>query len=350
MKSVALIPLALFVGGCAAPPRAVDFENAHWLPQQSGSTASFRGVCALSDQVCWVSGSGGTFARTVDGGNTWRSAVVPQAADLDFRDIHAIDARTAWLLSAGEPAKIFTTSDGGRHWVAQYSNAAAGVFFDAFDFWDDQNAIAFSDPLDGSFLIITTRDAGRSWQRIQPELLPPPLTGEAGFAASGACLIVLGSQNVWIATGGGPVARVLHSADRGRTWRASDTPLIAGNASSGIFALAFRDAQNGVAVGGDYQKPEQRTGNCAVTDDGGRTWRLVERHPPSGYRSCVAYVPRAPTPTLVAVGVSGSDMSTDDGRTWQSIGTTGYHSVSFAPNGAGWAVGAHGRVAKFAIE
>ena len=275
---------------------------------------------------------------------------MPEAAELDFRDIHAMDARTAWLLSAGEPAKIFKTSDGGRNWVEQYSNAAAGVFFDAFDFWDDRSAIAFSDPLDGSFLIINTRDAGRTWQRVQPDLLPPPLLGEAGFAASGTCLVVEGSQNIWIATGGGPVARVLHSADRGRTWRVSDTPLMAGNASSGIFSLAFRDAQNGVAVGGDYRKPEQRARNCAVTDDGGKTWRLVERHPPRGYRSCVAYVPGAATPTLVAVGPSGSDISTDDGRTWQSMGTTGYHSVSFAPDGAGWAVGADGRVAKFASE
>ena len=353
MKFAVVMFLVCVSAGCVSRPRnsvSADFANAGWQVQESGTNASLRGVCAVSANVCWASGGGGTFARTVDGGNTWNSQRVPGAAQLDFRDVHAIDERTAWLLSAGEPAKIFKTSDGGKNWSEQYSNEAAGVFFDAFGFWDERNAIAFSDPFDGSFLIISTHDGGKTWERVPPSELPPPLPGEAGFAGSGTCLIVQGSRNVWIGTGGGSAARVLRSTDRGRTWHVASTPLIAGNASSGIFSLAFRDALHGVAVGGDYQRPEQAEGNAAVTDNGGKTWRLVESAPPAGYRSCVAYVPNAATPALVAVGVSGSDISIDDGRTWRKLGSIGYHSVSFAADGSGWAVGAEGRVASFSVE
>ncbi len=42
----------------------------------------------------------------------------------------------------------------------------------------------------------------------------------------------------------------------------SNVPLAHGNASSGIFSLAFRDEQYGMAVGGDYTKPDESTGTA----------------------------------------------------------------------------------------
>jgi hypothetical protein len=40
-------------------------------------------------------------------------------------------------------------------------------------------------------------------------------------------------------------------------------------------------------------------------------------------------VPGAKTPTLVAVGPSGTDYSTDDGRTWTALEGPGFDTLSF---------------------
>ena len=48
-----------------------------WAPQNSNTTASFRGISAVSADVAWASGTGGTFLRTTDGGKTW--VAVPSA-------------------------------------------------------------------------------------------------------------------------------------------------------------------------------------------------------------------------------------------------------------------------------
>jgi photosystem II stability/assembly factor-like uncharacterized protein len=325
-----------------------DVAVGQWQAQSSGTSADFRGVSAAGLSVVWVSGSNGTYVRTTDGGKTWRAGVVPGAETLDFRDAQAIDANTAYLLNAGEPAKIYKTTDAGERWDLQYTNTTTGVFFDAMAFWDAEHGIAFSDPVGGHFLIITTANGGATWKEVPRENIPPPLTGEAAFAASGTCIAVQGSDNVWFGTGGGAVSRVFRSTDRGQTWKVAVTPIKSGNASSGIFSLAFRDARNGIAVGGDYRKTDEASDNVARTTDGGATWTQGGRSQPPGLKEAVLYVPGTSAPTLVATGPSGSGFSLDDGRTWTRIDSSGYHSLSFTgANGAGWAVGAGGRIARY---
>jgi len=51
--------------------------------------------------------------------------------------------------------------------------------------------------------------------------------------------------------------------------------------------------------------------------------------------------------TLVAVGLTGTDVSVDGGATWQSADSTAYNSVAFASPSAGWAVGPKGRIARW---
>lgn len=322
---------------------------AQWTPQASGSTARFRGVSAVSRTVAWASGSGGTYARTTDGGSTWRSAVVPGASELDFRDVEAIDANTAYLLSIGQggQSRIYKTTNGGRDWTLQFTNSDPKAFFDAFAFWDARTGIAMSDPVDGRFIVIKTTDAGASWNEMPRENFPAALEGEAAFAASGTCSAVEGKHNVWFATGGAPVARVFRSTDGGASWRTSATPITAGNASSGIFSIAFKDAKNGVIVGGDYKRENEAGGNVAKTTDGGASWTEATGTRPSGFRSAVAYVAGTAGPVLVATGPSGSDYSTDGGENWVSIDSTGYHAVSFGRSSSGWAVGERGRIARY---
>ena len=337
--------LALLTGPRQATPGP-------WVSQSSGTSAELRGLSVVSARVAWVSGTGGRFARTTDGGRSWRVDSIAGASSLDLRAIHALSDRVAWAMSAGPAeegkARIYRTTDGGATWEMQWSTEQRGVFLDAIAFWDAKHGIAMSDPVDGALFLLTTDDGGATWARVPPERLPPTLPGEAAFAASGSCLTVQGSRNVWIGTGGGATARVFRSTDRGRHWAVAETPLRAGNASSGIFSVAFRDARHGVAVGGDYQKPHERTDNVALTDDSGRTCTLARGARPAGYMSAVSWVPGARTPTLVAVGLAGSALSSDGGRSWRMLDTTAYNSVRFvSPRDGGFAAGPAGRVARW---
>jgi len=323
-----------------------------WESQPSGAKVRLRGVSAVNSSVAWASGERGTYARTTDGGRTWTVGHVPGAAELDFRDVDAFDANTAYLLSIGEGEKsrIYKTTDGGASWQLQFKSSRPTAFFDAMAFWDRDHGIAMSDPVDGRFLVITTADGGRTWRETPRDAMPPALEGEGGFAASGTCITFEGKRNVWFGTGGTSGARVFRSTDGGRTWAVATTPVTHGK-SAGIFSVAFRDAKRGVAVGGDYTKEGESKNNAAVTRDGGRTWTIIQDAPPRGYRSCVAYVRGARDarrPFLVAVGPSGSDYSTDDGASWRSFGAEGFHTASFTRSpGAGWAAGEQGRIAKF---
>ena len=322
--------------------------RAQWVAQSSGTTARLRGVSAVSNRVAWASGASGTYARTTDGGRTWRAGQVPGAAELDFRDVDAFDARTAYLLAIGEVerSRIYKTTDGGRRWTLQFQNRRPGAFYDCMTFWDARRGLAISDPVDGRFLVVRTEDGGRTWNEIDSAGMPPALKGEGGFAASGTCVAVSGKSDAWFGTGGPEGPRVFRSADGGRTWNVSTVPLAKGQAA-GVFSLAFYEWR-GVAVGGDYTKEQEAEGNAALSFDGGRTWQAVGgASRPRGYRSCVARVSGTHGMTLVAVGPSGSDYSVDGGRTWKPLGAEGFHAVSVsALYDVAWAVGEGGRVAR----
>jgi len=329
-KLLMLITLTLFL----AP---------HWTVQTSGVNVRLRGVSAVSESVAWASGAGSTVLRTVDGGATWQKLTVTSDA-LDFRDVDAVDAQTAYVLSIGNgPAsRIYKTTDAGKAWTLQFKNTDPKAFLDAMSFWDADNGIVIGDSVDGQLYILTTNDGGRVWSRVDTKNLPPALENEGAFAASGTNIAVFGKSHAWIGTGAASKSRVLHTSDRGRTWQVADTPLSSGP-SSGIFSIAFRDAKHGVIAGGDYRKEKEAVDNLAITNDGGITWTLAKGL--SGFRSVVAYVPE--TKMLVAIGPSGGDYSIDDGRTWKPIDGPGFDTFSFVPRkSTGWGAGANGAIGR----
>src|SRR5947209_8627186 len=140
----------MLVGLCAAN------ACAQWQQQTIRSIADFRGLCTVSPNVAWVSGTKGTYVRTTDAGRTWSVATVPDAEKLDFRDVEAFGETTAYLLSAGpgEDSRIYKTMDGGKTWALQFKNSDREAFFDAIAFWDDKNGMALSDPVKGHFQLI----------------------------------------------------------------------------------------------------------------------------------------------------------------------------------------------------
>lgn len=347
---MAAVACGAALAALAAPPAAAGPLGGgppHWEAKDSGAPqVRFRGLAAVGRDTAWLAGTSGTVLRTTDGGTSWRNVSPPGAADLQFRDVEAFDARHAVVLAVGEgeASRVYRTDDGGATWTESFRNPDPRAFYDCLAFFDRRHGLAVSDPVDGRFRILSTGDGGRSWRVLPADGMPAALDGEAGFAASGQCLVTAGPKDVWLATGGGARARVLHSADRGLTWTAADTPLPAGDPAQGVFALAFRDRAHGLAVGGDYRPGESSPRAAAITADGGRTWRPAAAPPPA-YRSGAAWLPHSRTAAL-AVGPTGTDLTTDGGRTWRTVDSGSYDTVDCASGPSCWAAGEQGRVAR----
>lgn len=344
-------------------------------PQYSNTNQLLIAVSPVNSQVVWAAGTGGTFVVTTDGGDTWRSGIVPGAEQLQFRDVQGVSDQIAYLLSIGNDPdnfQIYKTTDGGNTWSIEFTNQNPNAFYDCFAFWTADNGIAQSDSANGVFPTIRTTD-GLTWQSISANM-PPALPGEAQFAASGTCITTQGTSNAWITTGGAAISRVLATTDGGNTWHAYNTPLYSSPSAGGIY-VAFRDALHGVVAGGDLSS--NAYGQMATSSDGGQIWNLTTPPPIPGAIFCLAYatgqtLPTNPedevtttkpansvyTRTVVVTSetqpnyASGSAAWTpDEGQHWYALsGASGYWAVAFADPQDGWFVGNNGQILKISFQ
>ncbi len=308
----------------------------------SGTTAHLRGLSAVSDRVVWASGTNGQVGISTDGGSSWSWRQIPGFEKVDFRDIEAFDEQTAVVMGVGSPGYVLRTTDKGKNWMVVYRNEDKRIFMDALFFWNDRAGMILGDPIDGRFFILRSFDGGQSWREIPAGNRPPAQPGEACFAASGSNIASVRRDEA-IFVSGGTHARVFLRD------QAIRLPLVQGLESTGANAVATyqsnraRRAQQIVVVGGDFSNDKIDSAVCAVSFDGGNSWRLPNRGP-HGYRSGVTWIDAK---RLVACGTSGVDVSKNAGLDWRSIGTTGYHVCGKAKKGQTiFLAGAKGRIAR----
>lgn len=324
-----------------------------WRETVIDADQSFRGLDAVDRRTAWVTGGSATEGhpglvfRTTDGGRTWEDVSPPDTEGLLFRDVEARSANAAVILAIGpgDASRIYRTTDGGTTWDAAFVNDDPAAFYDCMAFYPGgRRGLALSDPVDGRFRILATRDFGRSWTVVPNKGMPEAPT-EFGFAASGDCLVTAG-HTAYFGSGGG-AARIFRSDDFGQTWTATDSTIPAGDAA-GVFALTFRTPGKGVAVGGDFAEPADGVDAVATTRHG-NIWRNAGDL--THLAEDVAYLP-AHGHRLVATGESGDVMGTsvsrDGGRTWTQVSETGYHALDCTRDGSCWAAGGSGRVARVA--
>lgn len=390
-----LIPLEWSGMRCSVALLAVTIAcgaaHAQWRMQDSNTTASLRGIHSVDGTVAWASGTGGTVLETTDGGQHWQPCATPDAdqdgATLDFRGVQAWDSDTAIIMASGpgDKSRLYKTTNGCRTWTLLLKNTDPGGFFDAFWF----NAIngegmLLGDPVKGQFTVLVTADGGVSWKRDQSRHLQLNGLSLAAFAASNGS-IGRGSRGEGdtrgagtdyfpgFVTGGKSGAFLIErwdgrsrrkprfSQDRNasmfllKDWNRRPIPLATGTESAGGFALALRYTGSPcsdcgfemywhlVAVGGDYAAPNESARTAAASStDGGGTW-TASAIPPHGYRSSVQW--SEALKLWITVGTNGSDISRDDGRSWQPLDDGNWNAVSLP-----FVVGPHGRIAKLNAE
>jgi hypothetical protein len=330
MKKISLVILFYcFIAGTAAQRVQVIVSD---------KKVSMRGLSVVSDKVVWVSGSGGTVGKSIDGGDNWTWMTVKGHEKIDFRDIEAFDENTAVIMGVDEPAYILKTTNGGASWNTVYRNDTKGMFLDAMAFWNDMSGIAIGDPIDNKIFIARTFDGGSTWQTLPDQYYPVAEKGEACFASSGTNVAPLNLKEAVFITGG------THSRMFIRDQK-FEMPVLQGKESTGANSVAVKNKKKKrtiIVVGGDFTTKDSTTKNCCITTDAGKSFS-VPVIAPHGYRSCVEYLDKN---NWLSCGLNGVDYSKDDGRTWAWISKDSFHVCRKAKKGKAVFFAGNGKIGK----
>jgi len=289
---------------------------------------SIRALVIDGDKA-WYAGSNGKFGWVSLSGDKDFSGVVAKDTLLpEFRAIAKTET-DIFIINVGSLALLHKISKDGKRNKEVYTETGEKVFYDCMRFYNDKEGIAMGDPVNGCLALLTTKDGGETWTKQPCGTMPKTAEGEAGFAASNTNIAVKGNKT-WIASGG-KKSRVFYSGDKGKTWEAFTTPIAQGTEMSGIFSMDFYDENIGFAVGGDYDKLTKNSGNKILTEDGGKTWKLVGENTGFGYASCVQFLPGSNGNELVTAGPSGIYYSYDRGTSWKKlVDSKAFNTVQFA--------------------
>lgn len=274
---------------------------------------SIRPIIVSQEKVWYAANRNKVGFVSLTDGTKMQRQINKDTIKMEFRSI-AQTSTSIFVLTIANPALLYKFSKDLSQKKLVYEEKHEKVFYDSMQFWNDKEGIAFGDPVENCLSVIITRDGGETWTKIPCTKLPKVADGEAAFAASNTNIIIKGT-NTWLVSGG-KKSRVFFSSDKGNSWNVYETPIVQGEAMTGIFTADFYDSKIGFIAGGNYDKPNQNFQNKAITNDGGKTWKLVGEKQGFGYASCIQFVPKSNGKQLVCVGANGLFYSKDSGATW----------------------------------
>ncbi|MDN3547245.1 WD40/YVTN/BNR-like repeat-containing protein [Mucilaginibacter aquaedulcis] len=304
-------------------PLIIKAQSIQLLQQNKPSV--LRGLSVLNDKTAWASGSNGYVAITKNGGKTWDWQQVKGYEKSEFRDIEAFSDQEAIIMSSGTPALVLKTTDGGKSWQEKYHKTDSAYFFDAMDFTDSKHGYILGDPINNKFLLMETKDSGETWSNA--DNLPDALPGEAAFAASGSCLRS-NNGDLYIVSGG-KTSRMLTLKLNSNVWNYDNFPLINGKASEGAFSIAIGKSEE-IIVGGDYQNDKKTDSVAVICTANSATKFINPLSGPAGYQSCVEFINNK---TYLSTGTSGTNITTDGGKTWSKIDALSFNVCAKAKHG-----------------
>lgn len=352
MRIVKLFILILFVQLAVAQNSGNN--SIKILSQKKG--ISIRGLSVPNENTIWASGSSGTIALSINGGEHFEWMQVAGYEKRDFRAIHAWNDKEAIIAAVAAPAVILKTKDGGKTWNKVYENADTAMFLDAINFKDENNGSVVGDPINNIIFLLNTTDKGEHWQQAAPNYFKSVLKeGEAFFASSNSNLASKGNDQFLIS--GGMASRLWINGV------ARDLNILQGGKSTGANSIAI--APNGnklIIVGGDFAKFKDSekniagfnlflTPNTELKHKSIRIPKWAQRKnlgTPNGYKSGVTFLTNQ---LLVTCGTSGVDISKNSGKNWDLISTESFHVVKKQPNRkAVFLAGSGGRIGYMQLD
>jgi photosystem II stability/assembly factor-like uncharacterized protein len=277
---------------------------------------SCRAILIDKNKV-WYAANNGLFGSlSLNSSKQFQGNVAKDSVKIEFRSIAQTD-KSIFVLAVGNPALLYKIKKDGSQIKLVYTETNEKVFYDCMQFLNNKIGFAIGDPILDKPSILKTIDGGESWTKIPSEKLPKLETGEAFFAASNTNLII--KNKILFLVTGGQKSRLLKSIDLGLNWTVYDTPIIQGGTMTGAFTADFFDENSGYISGGNYDELTNNSKNKAVTNDGGKTWKLVNQNQAFGYASCVQYFPESKGKAIISVGATGVYYQPDPESDWVKL-------------------------------
>lgn len=299
----------LFVIASSAQNKQVVFESKVLLESKLSCRAIY-----IDNEKVWIGmdkGRYGFYDKKKD--TTIIKEIQLVARTIEFRSI-AGTKEAIYILSVGNPAMLIRIDKKTLEETVVYKEEHEKVFYDSMQFVDHLDGFAMGDPIENCLAFIKTNDGGKTWQKVNCDVLPKVSEGEAAFATSNTNLIIKGKSIFMVS--GGKKSRVFISEDFGATWNVYETPIVQGETMTGIFTADFYNEKIGIIAGGNYEKQDQNWANKAITKNGGKTWKLIADKEAFGYASCVQFIPNSKGNKIISIGGTGMFYSDNFGKSW----------------------------------
>ena len=272
----------------------------------------------LWDGKVWYAGTDSKFGFVNLKDKTYRKQNIISDKKLEFRTL-AQNKSHFYIINILSPAYVFVVDKQKIIPRLLTQDTLKTAFFDSFIFDKSERGIAISDPNEKGSPnpMMFGLKYGKPGEKMKTDF-PKYFPGEAHFAASNTN-IALYKDEVWIATGGVKARIFKFNWSNPYKWEAFETPFTQGTSSQGIYSIDFYSNTFGIAVGGDYTKPNDNINNIATTNDGGQTWQIQASGQNAGYMTCVKFRPKTKGKEIVAIGDQHISFSSDYGKTWTKI-------------------------------
>jgi photosystem II stability/assembly factor-like uncharacterized protein len=231
--------IGYIVGDSGFVERSLD-GGTTWNTVTTNLTYSFNTVTIIDASTIILS-SNYRLVKSIDGGITWQSSVIPNT---NVEKTFFTSALVGHVISSANEAKILKTIDGGQNWYNTLSISSYPPRFLAIYFVNEN--VGFATREDSE--MYKTTDGGETWVE---------LTGISDAIYS----LYFINENVGYAAGEDGV--ILKTIDGGATWTWASFQNEDTNFSS-IFGIYFEDENIGYATG--------MRGRIVKTTDGGSTW------------------------------------------------------------------------------
>jgi photosystem II stability/assembly factor-like uncharacterized protein len=246
-----------------------------------------------------------TIHHSSDSGATWNIAM--DMVNAWMLDVHFPSLAAGYVV--GWAGKIYKSTNQGNNWtLLPVTGSAATRNFNGCHFFDDNTGVVVggNQSNDAIRTIIRTTDGGANWSIISDNLNPWLRGVHFGDNTTGYAV--------------GDAGTILKSTNAGVSWAPLTVP---GSVSSRQFnAVHFRDANNGIVVGGWPSNDSIKT--ILRTTDGGANWSVIMDNL-GGMLHGVHFYDDL---NGFAVGDQGLVFATyDGGASWTELAVTGNNNI-----------------------
>ena len=186
-----------------------------WTPQNAHTLEDFNSVFFTDPEHGWAVGDKGVVATTI-GGRAWSSRQITNEA---LRSVVFLNPRIGWAVGGDVNGLVFATSDGGKSWQRQSSDALAVCRLLSVYFLNATTGWATGSGGDAFYnsCIVSTTDGGETWSDLRTSTISD--LNAVDFSREGRRAWVVGDDgNILMGT-------FVRQAAYGGDFKVAETPL-----------------------------------------------------------------------------------------------------------------------------